>query len=48
MLQTLLKQASVHPPVLTATGAPEHIGLYASESRTAPGELTLRVPPFTP
>jgi hypothetical protein len=40
-LQTLLTQASSHQPVLTAAGAPEHIGLYASDSRTTPGELTI-------
>jgi hypothetical protein len=27
--------------VPTATRAPEHVGIYVSESRTTPGELTL-------
>lgn len=40
-LKTLLQQASTHQPVLTATGDPEHIGIYASASRTTRGELTV-------
>jgi hypothetical protein len=27
--------------VLTATHAPEHIGIYANQSHTSPGELTI-------
>ena len=27
--------------MLTATNAPEHIGIYANESKTHPGELTI-------
>lgn len=40
-LQTQLSQSRSHQPVPTATRAPEHVGIYVSESRTTPGELTL-------
>lgn len=40
-LQALLKTTSTHQPVITVTKAPEHIGIYASESRITPGEFTI-------
>jgi len=40
-LREVLAQASHHHPVLTATNAPEHIGIYANRSQTSPGELTI-------
>ena len=36
-----LQRASEHRPVLTTTNAPEHIGIYANESKSHPGELTI-------
>jgi hypothetical protein len=40
-LREVLSRSSDHRPVLTATNAPEHIGIYANESKTHPGELTI-------
>ena len=40
-LHEVLAQASRHRPVLTATNAPEHIGIYANQDRTNPGEFTI-------
>lgn len=37
----LIRGTGLTQPVLTATGAPEHVGIYLNESRTAPGEVTL-------
>ena len=36
-----LARSSDHHPVLTATNAPEHIGIYANQSPTSSGELTI-------
>jgi hypothetical protein len=40
-LHDVLAQASDHHPVLTADNAPEHIGIYANQKTTNPGELTI-------
>lgn len=40
-LSEALAQASRHHPVLTAANAPEHVGIFANQSRTAPDELTV-------
>ena len=40
-LREVLARSSDHRPVLTATNAPEHIGIYANQSKTNPGELTI-------
>ena len=40
-LRSNLQRASEHRPVLTAIHAPEHIGIYANESKSHPGELTI-------
>jgi hypothetical protein len=40
-LHEAIAQSCAHRPVLTATDAPEHIGIYANQSQTNPGELTI-------
>ena len=40
-LQEILAQASHHHPMLTAANAPEHVGIYANQSQTNPGEFTV-------
>ena len=40
-LQEALARSSEHRPVLTATNTPEHIGIYANQNSTNPGELTI-------
>jgi hypothetical protein len=40
-LHEALARSSNHRPVLTATHAPEHIGIYANQSLTDPSELTI-------
>ncbi len=40
-LREVLARSSDYRPVLTATNAPEHLGIYASASRTTPGQLTI-------
>ena len=40
-LQALLATASAHAPVIATKNAPAHLGIYASDSRTSPGELTV-------
>jgi hypothetical protein len=40
-LHEVLARSSDHRPVLTATHAPEHIGIYANQSPTNSGELTI-------
>ncbi len=40
-LQEALSKASDHRPVILAANAPEHIGIYANQSRTTPGEFTI-------
>jgi hypothetical protein len=40
-LHEALARSSDHHPVLTATHAPERIGIYANQSQSNPGELTI-------
>lgn len=40
-LGALIREGGLTQPVLTTTGAPEHVGIYLNESRAMPGELTL-------
>jgi hypothetical protein len=40
-LREALARSSDHRPLVTATNAPEHIGIYANQSQTNPGELTI-------
>ena len=40
-LHEALARSSDHRPVLTATHAPEHVGIYANRSQTSPGEFTI-------
>jgi hypothetical protein len=40
-LQEALARSGEHRPVLTANNAPEHIGIYANQNSTNPGELTI-------
>lgn len=40
-LRSNLQRASEHHPVLTAANAPEHVGIYANQSQTSHGELTI-------
>ena len=40
-LHEALAQSSDYHPVLTANNAPEHIGIYANQSQTSPGEFTV-------
>ena len=40
-LRDHLAAAGDHRPVLTATNAPEHVGIYANRSRTAPGDVSI-------
>lgn len=40
-LREVLSRSSDHRPVLTATNAPAHLGLYANQSEAHPGEITI-------
>jgi hypothetical protein len=40
-MRELLQTSGAFEPVLAATGAPDHIGIYLNASRTRPGEITL-------